>query len=371
MIRTLKIKLDKSNDLIQTVRIFNLACQEVLDYGFEHKDYNKTRLNRGTYRQIREKYPTLPSALVQTARDQASDMLKRDKIKHHIKKEEQSSIRYDQRTIKVFLESGYCTMSTVFGRMKYTFRLPEYYNQYMNWEIKNAQLVPNGNCCYLHIQVEKEAPEFKGDDKRLGIDLGVNNIAVCSDNTFYNSKHLKNVKGEYQHLRAELQSKGTRSAKRKLKKVSGRERRFVRDVNHCLAKELIKKPYDIIVLEKLNEIRKQSKGRKFNKRLGNWSFAQLQKFIEYKAENIGKRTIYINPRHTSQICSKCGYRAKNNRKGSIFKCKQCGFELNADLNASRNIATFSRSVSGRLSVNEPNVAPEMVVTSPHSSDVGN
>ncbi|MDY6957731.1 MAG: transposase [Halobacteriota archaeon] len=359
MIRTLKIKLEKSNDLIQTVRIFNLACQDVLDYGFENKIYNKTKLNRGTYLQIREKYPTLPSALVQTARDQASDMMKRDKFEHQIKKKELSSIRFDKRSMKVFLESEYCKLTTIFGRMQYDFKLPEYYEQYMEWEVKNAQLLVNGGCCYLHVQVESETLEFEGDDIRLGIDLGITNIAVCSDNTFYNSKDVKRVKGKYQHLKAELQSKGTRSAKRKLKKIAGRERRFVKDVNHCLAKELVEKPFDIIVFEDLTGIKKQNKGRRFNKKLGNWSFAQLQQFTEYKSEIIGKKVIYVNPKYTSQTCSKCGYRAKNNRKRSIFKCKQCGFELNADLNASRNIATFSRTVSDRLSVNEPNVASIM------------
>lgn len=348
MIRTLKIKLDKSNDLVQTIRIFNNACQDVLNYGFKEKIYNKTRLNRGTYKDIREKYPTLPSALVQTARDQASDMLKRLKFRMLPKKKEISSIRYDKRTMKVFLESGYCKLTTIFGRMIYNFKLPEYYNQYVDWTINNAQLIHNGDCCYLHVQVEKETPEFNGGDKRLGIDLGINNIAVCSDNTFYNSKHQKNVKGKYQYLKAKLQQKGTRSAKRKLKKTSGRERRFVKDLNHCLSKKLVSKPYDIFALENLKKI-KQNKGKKFNKKLGNWSFAQLQKFIEYKAETIGKKVIYINPKYTSQTCSKCGYKKKTNRKGNTFKCKQCDFELNSDLNASRNITTFSRSVSSRLS----------------------
>ncbi|PKK85905.1 MAG: hypothetical protein CVT48_03440 [Thermoplasmata archaeon HGW-Thermoplasmata-1] len=357
MIRTLKIKLDKSNDLIQTARIFNLACQDVLDYGFEHKDYNKTRLNRGTYHEVRTKYPTLPSALVQTARDQASDILKRNKFKHRPKKKELSSIRYDKRTMKVFLESGYCKLTTIFGRMTYNFKLPGYYGQYTDWEVKNAQMIPNRDCCYLHVQIEKKTPETRGDDRRLGIDLGINNIAVCSDNTFYNSKHLKNVKGRYQHIKAELQSKGTRSAKRKLKKISGRERRFVKDVNHCLAKELAKKPYGVFAMEDLSGVLNQkSKGRMFNRKLGNWSFRQLQQFVEYKAEVLGKGTIYVNPKYTSQTCSKCGHKAKSNRAGSQFKCQQCGFTLHADLNASRNIATFSRSVGGRLCVNQPNVA---------------
>ncbi|HEC40278.1 MAG TPA: transposase [bacterium] len=361
MIRTLKIKLAKSNDLIQTVRIFNLVCQDVLDYGFKEKIFNKSKLDKGTYHQIREKYPTLPSGLVQTARDQASDILKRDKFKHHPIKKSLSSIRYDIRTAKIFLESGYCKLTTIFGRMQYDFNLAEYYQKYNTWQIKSTQLIINHNCCYIHVQVEKETPKFViSNDNRLGIDLGVNNIAVCSDNTFYNSKELKNIKGKYQHLKGELQSKGTRSAKRKLKKISERERRFVKDLNHCLAKELVSKKYDVLVFENLNSIKKEKKGKKkgkrFNKKLGRWSFAELQQFTAYKAEERNKKVIYVNPRYTSQTCSRCGYKDKNNRKGHIFKCKQCKFQLNADLNASRNIATFSRSVSSRLFVNPPIVA---------------
>lgn len=371
MLRTLKIKIHGSNDLFQTVRVFNLACQEVLDYGYGARDYNKTRLNRATYHSIREKYPTFPSALVQTARDQASDMLKRDKFRHRIVKKPMSSIRYDRRTMKVYLDSGIVSLSTLFGRLNYHFTLPEYYQQYRGWEIKNAQLLIRGNDCYLHVQVESDTPEPSHDDSRLGVDMGINNIAVCSDNTFFNSKHHKAVKGRYQHLRAELQSKGTRSAKRKLRKISGRERRFVRDMNHCLSKELVYKPYGVIAVENLTGIKQQNKGKRFNRKLGNWSFAQLQTFIEYKAEGLGKQTILVKPQYTSQTCSKCGYKHKSNRNGRWFQCKQCGFQLDADLNASRNIATFSRSGCSRVSVNHPNIAPSVVVTSPHPLEVGN
>jgi hypothetical protein len=73
---------------------------------------DKTRLHRATYTGIRENFPSLPSPPVQTATDQASDMLKRDKFKHKIRKKPLSPIRYDKRTLSVFLESGYCTIST-------------------------------------------------------------------------------------------------------------------------------------------------------------------------------------------------------------------------------------------------------------------
>lgn len=344
MYRTLQIKIDKSNELVQTARIWNAACQDVIDYGFAAHDYNKTRLNRATYKDLREKYPTLPSALLQTARDQASDMLKRLKFKTKPFKKPFGAVRFDVRTMKVFLESGYCKLTTAFGRLRYDFQLPEYYKRYAGWKVTNAQLKIAKNACYLNIQVEQPDPELTQGDKRVGVDLGINNIAVCSDNTFWESGPVKAVKGKYQYLRSKLQSKGTRSAKRKLQKLSGRERRFQKDVNHQIANWIVSKPYDVIALEDLTNIRNGNK----NSKLGKWSFAELRSFVEYKAVAIGKNVIAIDPRYTSRTCSRCGYQHKNNRKGRIFKCKSCGFQIDVDLNASRNIATFSRSDRSRL-----------------------
>jgi IS605 OrfB family transposase len=352
MYRTLAIKLDRSNELIQTARIWNAACQDVIDYGFAAHDYNKTRLNRATYKDLREKYPTLPSALLQTARDQASDMLKRLGFEKKPVKRPLGAIRFDIRTMKVFLESGYCKLTTAFGRLRYDFRLPKYYEKFATWRVTNAQLKITKNACYLNVQVEQPDPEPAQGDRRLGIDLGINNIAVCSDNTFWKSGPVKAVKGKYQYLKSKLQSIGTRSAKRKLQALSGRERRFQRDVNHQIANWIVSKPYDVIALEDLTNIRTGKK----NKKLGKWSFAELRSMVEYKAVAIGKKVTAIDPRYTSRTCSRCGYQKKENRNGRTFKCKSCGFQIDADLNASRIIATFSRSDSSRPHVNRPIVA---------------
>ena len=232
MYRTINIKLDKSNELIQTARLWNAACQDVIDYGFAAHDYNKTRLNKATYKDLREKYSTLPSALIQTARDQASDMLKRLKFETKPFKHPFGAVRFDVRTMKVFLESGYCKLTTVFGRLRYDFQLAEYYQKYATWKVMNAQLKITKNACYLNVQLEQPDPEIIVGDKRIGVDLGINNIAVCSDNTFWQSGPVKAVKGKYQYLRSKIQSIGTRSAKRKLQTLSGRERRFQKDMNH-------------------------------------------------------------------------------------------------------------------------------------------
>ena len=71
-------------------------------------------------------------------------------------------------------------------------------------------------------------------------------------------------------------------------------------------------------------------------------------FIEYKAQEMGKDVVYVDPRYTSQKCSMCGYINNNNRKGSIFHCLSCNYELNADLNAARNIEIFGKSEYFRL-----------------------
>jgi len=95
--------------------------------------------------------------------------------------------------------------------------------------------------------------------------------------------------------------------------------------------------------------------KKLNKMIGNWSFGQLQSFIKYKAERQGKSIIYIKPNYTSQQCSKCGCIEKKNRNGNVFKCVECGFQVDADLNASKNIARIGITDFLQGSVNNPNV----------------
>jgi len=197
----------------------------------------------------------------------------------------------------------------------------------------------NGNW-YLTVFVETECEEPLPTKDVLGIDRGCINIAVCSNNQFFNSKHLRNIKGKYRHLRKKLQAKGTRSAKRLLKKLSGRENRFVKDTNHCISKQIVALPFDTFVLEKLEVSSQTGKGKAFNTRIANWSWYQLEQFLIYKALLKGKKIEYVDARYTSQKCSVCGYVYRGNRSkknSSDFHCRRCGFRCHADLNASRNI----------------------------------
>jgi len=347
--------------LFQTAIAFNKACQIVLDYGSKHKTYNKDKLNKATYHQVRDAIPNLPSALVQTARDEASEMLLRTDFVRIVKK--RLSVRYDNRCFKFYPQSNYVSLTTVHGRLNFPFK---HYNYLDMWkgEYTNAQLVIRKNGIFLNVQVNLPDPEENVAGKVLGVDRGILNIAVCSDNTFFDSKHLRAVKGRYRYLRRHLQHVGTRSAHRKLQRLSGRERRFVLNTNHCISKAIVNEPFDVFALEKLEIIRKKKNGKRFNRLLGSWSPNELQRFIAYKAKAKRKICVEVNPRHTSQRCSRCGFVHRWNRCGLRFRCGNCGFELNADLNASRNIEMLGKSEYLRLFVNEP------IVTSSEASPTG-
>jgi len=141
-------------------------------------------------------------------------------------------------------------------------------------------------------------------------------------------------------VRRDLQAKGTKGAKRTLKRLSGQESRYQRDVNHVVSKEMVEfaSRYDqpVIVLEDLGGIRKRAKQRQRQRGdFHSWAFYQLAQYIEYKAVALGIPVVYINPRGTSKTCSVCG--AVGTRSRHNFSCS-CGYTDHADRNAAKNIA---------------------------------
>jgi IS605 OrfB family transposase len=374
MILARKLKLTVNQEqhqiLMQTLEQYKFCMDKVLEYGFKNKLTNGSCLHNATYRDLRNQYPELPSALVCVARVKATEVLKSIKTKTKSKfdtKQPMSgkspAIRYNNTCCSI--GKDVFAITTTQGRIK----LGIVNNPFIKEDVEKF----NSTCevsyrqgnWYLTVFVETECKEQLPIKDILGIDRGINNIAVCSNNQFFNSKQLKKVKGKYRHLRKKLQSKGTHSAKRLLKKLSGRENRFVKDCNHCISKKLVALPFDTFVLEDLNIHAKKGKGRKFNTLLSNWSWFQLGQFLTYKALLLGKNFVYVDPRYTSQKCSICSYVYRGNRSKkntSDFCCQKCGFRLHADLNASRNIrdnyiASLGKSENSRAKSNVQTLRP--------------
>ena len=197
--------------------------------------------------------------------------------------------------------------------------------------------------CQLHIAVERKLDppglSLLKEEEVLGVDVGENNLAATSDGHLFKTGKLKNDRDKFLSHRTRLQRNGSKNAKRTLKRISGRERRHVEQVNHAVSKQIVKeaqaKGKRLIVLEDLTHIRERIRATlRVRARLHRWPFRQLQQMIVDKASRVGIRVMFVDPRYTSQTCSACG--AIGKRKKHRFECK-CGYRAHSDLNAGRNL----------------------------------
>ena len=212
---------------------------------------------------------------------------------------------------------------------------------------KNNNLILN---LTLDIPFKQEEEFVEG--RVLGVDLGVKYPAyVCLSDDTYKREHIGEVlelikqRNQFQERRRRLQQqlknvrggKGRGKKLKNLNRLSECERNFAKTYNHTISKRIVDfaKKYncEYIHLEKL------TKDGFSDSILRNWSYYELQQMIEYKADRLGIKVKYVDPAYTSQKCSKCGHIDKGNRQTQEkFICTKCGFELNADHNASINIA---------------------------------
>ncbi len=386
--------------LEQHTACFNAVARE----GWTSACSNGVELHKRTYYPLRAQYPGLPAQLICAARVKATEAVK-SALTWKVKKEhaypkkiekakrqgepipafkpvrcphsELACIRYDQRSYWVKWDTFTCSLATVDGRIALPFTVPAHLVQYSGHKVCSADLCFRKGRYTLHIVVSIPEPSIVPTQEVIGVDLGLNRPAVTSARQFLGEKRWKEQERRTFRLKRKLQAKGTRSAKRHLKELAGKQFRRRRDHDHVLSKRLVQNmlPGATIVLENLKNIRdtsklgrgkKNSKKRDNKRRLHSWSFAQLYSFVEYKAQARGIRVVKIDPRHTSQTCSRCGYQHRANRRSqSVFHCRSCGYQLNADLNAARNIrekylaslAQDGTSVLSGLAVKQPLVSP--------------
>jgi len=217
-------------------------------------------------------------------------------------------------------------------------------------KIGEALLICRDNEFYLAISVTLPDVPTKPTSGVLGVDLGISQVATDSDGESVAGEPIKAVRRKTRRLRALLQRKSTKSAKRHLCKIRRKQSRFMQNANHVISKQIVIKAVDslkALALEDLKGIRDRDNGfgKEMRWLLGGWSFYDLRQKIAYKAQDAGIPVVFVDPRNTSRTCSKCGHCDKANRKSqSRFECNLCGSFMNADHNAARNIA-----VRGQLS----------------------
>ncbi len=133
------------------------------------------------------------------------------------------------------------SIGTLDKRMKVPFLVGENYLPYLisqDWQFGSAELVPTRKGYSLHVTVKHEVnePNLTECNAIIGVDRGMNFLAVATNQEdkamFFKGHSIKDKKAKFVRQRKDLQRQGTRSAKRKLKKLAGRENRWMTDINH-------------------------------------------------------------------------------------------------------------------------------------------
>jgi IS605 OrfB family transposase len=330
--------------VLETLELSNVLCNQISETAWAHKEFSRFGLQTLVYQQARTE-TKLAAQLIIRCIAKVADAYKKDKNTQRVFKKH-GAIPFDDRILKIRNEKQFVSIWTVAGRQQIQFVCGEHQAKLLQFQKGESDLVYSRkhNCFYLLPTCDIPEIEKGNPDSWLGIDLGQVNIAVTSDEVIYNSKEIERNRVKAQTLRSNLQSVKTKSAKRHLKRLSGKQRRFQRDVNHVLSKRLVlnaERTKRGIALEDLTHIRKRTrvKGRENRARRTNWSFRQLRDFISYKAEMHGIAITLVNPAYTSQRCPVCGHVEAANRKSqSEFRCKACGHTAHADVNAAKNVA---------------------------------
>ena len=373
---------DEKASIIETrkqyARAFNMSAECLIN----NNSTSKRFLHKVQYETIKEGCPSLPTGLIQCARDVAVEAVKtwnvkKTKLKQKKPKKaermkrpsmkEKCTMRYDVRTIT--LRGSQLTFSTCEMRIKTIISILEFFTERYSpsegWKLKGANIGMNRKGrVFVNLIYECPDPviEENKNGKIVGLDRGVYNIVTTSDGVHYGAKDVRRVKRKYNHVRSVLQKKGTRSAKRRLVSISGCEKRFVHDQNHCISKKLANTDENVSVyvledLSSMNMLRLKGKSnRTMRKWLSNWSYSDLEEKLIYKCKRNGIRVEFVDARYTSQKCSVCKTIDKASRKGNRYTCRHCGNNMHADTNAAINIRDnyITRVMqSGQAAVNQP------------------
>jgi putative transposase len=366
IVRTIVCKLaptpDQVPDIEATLGAFANACDFAAESARAMGSTNKVKVQHACYAAIRERFG-LSANLAIRAIARACAALKVPAKMHS--RFAPTSIDYDAR-IFAFLEWNWTFGLTLLsGRVKIAGVLGDRQRSMLKGrKPTSAMLVKRRDGQYfLHVQIGEEVPDPIEPAKFLGVDLGIVNIATDSEGEGFSGAEVNRNRRRRATARKQHQRKGSKRAKRKLKAMSGRQRRFQAAVNHKISKELVGKAKALgagIAMEDLSGIRDRiepTATKAFRRRFGNWGFYQLRGFIAYKAQLAGMPIVFVDPAYTSQACSRCGHCERGNRKGQAeFRCQHCGYSTDADLNAALNLRAKALGPNGKLA---PKVAAPM------------
>lgn len=218
-------------------------------------------------------------------------------------------------------------------------------------KIMSATISREADRWFISISVETEVEKLPVVDKAVGIDLGIKTAVVLSDGTEFkapaplkvNLKKLRRLSKA--HSRRVKGSNNRKKAAIKLARLHSRIKNIRKDWTHKVTTKTVREN-QTICLEDLN-VKGMTANRKLSRAISDIGFYEIRRQIEYKSLMYGRTVKIINRwLPTSKTCSNCGckkaFLALSER---AFHCTECGFSLDRDLNAARNILAAGIAVT--------------------------
>jgi len=332
---------DQHLALLDTLRVSNRACDWLSRQAWDTNIFGQFALHKLAYERCRTQFGLAAQMTVRCIA-KVTDAYKLDR-KTRRRFTRYAAQPYDDRIFRMQSDT-HLSLWTTAGRQSLPYQCGARQRALLAFRKGEVDLMYIRGTFYLAVVCDVLEPDTIGIERVLGVDLGIVNLAVDSDGTVYTGETVDRTRARYQARREGLQQHQTRSARRRLRHLKGKQARFQQDVNHTIAKRLVdraQRSAAAIGLEDLTGIRQRVKARRQQRpRHANWGFFQLRQYVTYKAALVGVLVILVDPRHTSQECSHCHHIAKANRPTQErFSCQRCGYTTKADFNAAQNIKT--------------------------------
>lgn len=369
-IHTIACKLDPTPaqraEIDATMRAFADACNYVASLCRTLKTTNKIDVQKACYREIRERFDLSANLTVRAIARAcgAVKTLNKQGDRETVPSFQSSAIGYDARIFSYREADGTFSLTLLHSRQRIVANLGDHQRKALKGRKPTAATLVKrrDGGYYLHVQLTDQAPEPIETKGVLGVDLGVVNLATDSDGETFSGAGVEQVRRRYHGRRKALQKVGTKSAKRRLRKVRMKESHYRRNTNHVISKRLVAKAKGTaraIALEDLQGIGERTTARQADRsRLKGWAFYQLRGFVEYKALDAGVPVVLVDPRNTSKTCSVCGHCARGNRKTrDRFECLHCAYSACADVNAARNIRDWAQVMAPTVGVDDAGLEP--------------
>ncbi|MDQ2830364.1 MAG: transposase [Chloroflexota bacterium] len=355
---TLRPTAAEKTALLRLQAAFNVACNYISGVAWEAQEFNKVRLQRLVYADVRRDYGLMAQHTVR-AIAVVADAYKADRDTKRTFRADAAVVLDTPRLYRV--KHNRARITTLDGRLHMELGIGGHQRRMLTDAVKlaEADLIRDRKGRWrLMVSAHYADSPTMGTAGVLGVDLGRTDIAVTSEGATFSGATVTATRDRYARVRRSIQhkaSQGTRSTRRRAravgKRIAGRESRFQRDINHVVSKSIVGQAVasgQAIACEDLTGIReranRQPRGKTERRRSNSWAFHQLRLFLAYKCVAAGVPFVLINPAYTSQMCHCCFVLGA--RFGKRFACVNpaCAWRGDADVNGAQNIALLGRSV---------------------------